>query len=157
MNLGLDSTKIDLAVSLLQGTALTWWRQLIRNAAQRPTTFEDFKRALSLQFRTDDEARLARDKLAQLIQGKGTVEAYSTHSALDLYSFVFLIYPKQKPVTNIFVASELTSRRKSCFVTSELYPRSSVSPNGSIVFRPTPTIPELPTPKHREWMLITWM
>lgn len=69
-----DSVKVDYCVSLLQGTALSWWRHV----SPKPSTYHDFKEALLSQFKVDDEGRLARDLLAFANQ-RGHVHIYTKY------------------------------------------------------------------------------
>jgi hypothetical protein len=70
------AVQVQLAIAFLRGTALSWWRSL--KASELPLDFDSFEVAICLQFKIDDEARVARDMLAKITQ-KGTVPAYSKY------------------------------------------------------------------------------
>ena len=71
---------VTLAVGYLDGAALTWWRyrvEQVRAGHQRAVqSWEEFKTVVTSQFRTMDEARLARDRLRGLRQ-LGSVRDYA--------------------------------------------------------------------------------
>ena len=69
---------VPYAASLLRGNAAMWWREVCE-ANRRPTTWEDFCRALREQFRPEDYGRRGRDDLA-------TMRQYARESVAD---FVF--------------------------------------------------------------------
>jgi hypothetical protein len=77
-----ESKMVSLAVSLLRGSTLTWWRNL--SPLTRPAQFQDFQRALTQQFQIDDETRLARDLLAKLSQNS------SVHSYTETFRSIIL-------------------------------------------------------------------
>ena len=71
---------VTLAVGYLDGAALTWWRyrvEQVRAGHQRAVqSWDEFKTVVTSQFRTMDEARLARDRLRGLRQ-LGSVRDYA--------------------------------------------------------------------------------
>jgi hypothetical protein len=67
---------VNFAVSLLRGTALSWWRLVALNPQNLPTDLQTFETLICQQFQVEDEVKLARDLLAKIAQ-KGSVHAYT--------------------------------------------------------------------------------
>ena len=60
----IDDDKITFATSLLRGNASTWWRNVLQEVKvgiRANGTWEDFKRAIEMQFGVVNKERVARD------------------------------------------------------------------------------------------------
>lgn len=71
---------VDIAATYLEASAMTWWRfhqqQVDANVEPVVATWTQFAELLMAKFRTVDEARAARDRLADLRQ-KGSLRDYA--------------------------------------------------------------------------------
>ena len=75
-----DAVKVEFAATHLRGTAEIWWHHLETlpdNAGKFPN-WEQFVQAIGEQFRVVNQHRMARDKLAHLVQ-KVSVQEYANH------------------------------------------------------------------------------
>lgn len=84
-----DNTKLLFITTLLTGNASTWWRAQFRlqpdgTLQSNITTWSAFRAALLKQFEPINSAKIARDKIATLRQGKSVQEYTARFQSLVL-------------------------------------------------------------------------
>ena len=76
-----DNQKVPYASSLLKDDAIIWWRNHLESAENNHEEeikhWDDFKKAITEQFKYVNARKIARDKLA-VIQQKKSVQEYAT-------------------------------------------------------------------------------
>lgn len=94
-----DDARLEYVVTLLHGPAANWWHMLeehsTRGGHPLPTTWTDFKDAITTQFQPLAEERAARLKLERMSQ-TGTV-----HDYVDAFSNMVLLIPSMDEGTRL--------------------------------------------------------
>ncbi len=73
-----DSDKVRFASNLMQGKALTWWKHKVLHQGVVYDDFATMTNDIYNHFVDIDLVNKLRDRLDNLNQGKGTVQAYIT-------------------------------------------------------------------------------
>jgi hypothetical protein len=73
-----EHQQVNFAVTLLRGSALSWWRIAALDHEKLPKDLTAFEQQICLQFQVEDEAKVARDLLAKVSQ-KGSVHSYTAY------------------------------------------------------------------------------